>query len=195
MKQHGSDLTTRAVAAPSLSPAPRPYLPPALSLDGTHVMVFGIDQEHDLWLWDFGRTTLTRLTLTPGVDGIAVWTPDSRRVIFVSERTGVRNLFSQAADGSGAVERLTESPTTQYPSAVSPDGRRAIFTAEVPGTAHDVMMRELDGTRRVTPPVQSPFNERNGSVSPDGRWPAYEANDSGRVEVHVRPFPRRAELG
>ena len=51
------------------------------------------------------------------------------------------------------------------------------------------MMMELDGSRRVTPLVQSPFNERNGSVSPDGRWLAYEANDSGRVEVYVRPFP------
>jgi serine/threonine-protein kinase len=37
--------------------------------------------------------------------------------------------------------------------------------------------------------VQSPFAERNGVVSPDGRWLAYEANDSGRVEVYVRPFP------
>jgi Tol biopolymer transport system component len=168
---------------------PRPYLLPALSPDGTRVMVFGNDLEHDLWLWDLGRTTLSRLTLTPGVDGIGVWTRDSRRVIFVSERTGVRNLFWHAADGSGAVERLTESANTQYPSAVTPNGRQLIFTEEVPTTADDVMMMELDATRRVTPLVQSPFNERNGSVSPDGRWLAYEANDSGRVEVYVRPFP------
>jgi serine/threonine-protein kinase len=168
---------------------PRPYLLPALSRDGTRVMVFGNDQEHDLRLWDFGRTTLTRLTLAPGIDGIGVWTPDGRRVIFSSDRTGVRNLFWQAADGTGAVERLTESLDTQYPSAVSPDGRRLIFTEEAPRTADDVMMMELDGTRRVTPLVQSPFNERNGSVSPDGHWLAYEANDSGRVEVYVRPFP------
>jgi eukaryotic-like serine/threonine-protein kinase len=168
---------------------PRPYLLPALSPDGTRLMVFGNDQEHDLWLWDFGRAALTRLTLAPGIDGIGVWTPDSRRVIFSSDRAGVRNLFWQTADGSGAVERLTESPDTQYPSAVSPDGRRLIFTEEAPGTADDVMMMELDGSRRVTPLVQSPFNERNGSVSPDGRWLAYEANDSGRVEVYVRPFP------
>ena len=166
---------------------PRPYLLPALSPDGTRVMVFGNDQEHDLWLWDLGRTMLTRLTLTPGVDGIGVWTPDGR-VIFASERTGVRNLW-RAADGSGVVERLTESPNTQYPSAVTPDGRRAIFTEMFPGTADDVMMMELDATRRVTPLVQSPFIERNGSVSPDGHWLAYEANDSGRVEVYVRPFP------
>ena len=41
----------------------------------------------------------------------------------------------------------------------------------------------------MTPLVQSPFTERNGIISPDGRWLAYEANDSGRFEVYVRPFP------
>jgi serine/threonine-protein kinase len=120
---------------------------------------------------------------------IQVWTPDSRRLIFTSERAGVRNLFWQAADGAGTVEQLTESPNTQYPTGVSPDGRRLIFTDEFPATSNDVMAIELDGTRRVTPLVQSPFNERNGTVSPDGRWLAYEANDSGRFEIYVRPYP------
>ena len=96
---------------PILAP-PRPYLLPALSPDGTRVAVFANDQERDLWLWDLRRTTLTRLTSTPGVDVVHVWTPDSRRLIFTSERAGVRNLFWQAADGAGAVERLTESPNT-----------------------------------------------------------------------------------
>ncbi len=167
---------------------PRPYLLPALTTDGTRFMVFANDQEHDLWLSEVARPALTRLTLTPGVDGVGVWTPDGRRVIFASERTGVRNLFAQAADGTGPIERLTESPSTQYPSAVSPDGRHVIFTEEHPGSADDVMALEL-GSRRVTPLVQSPFNERNGSVSPEGRWLSYESNDSGRFEVYVRPFP------
>jgi serine/threonine-protein kinase len=168
---------------------PRPYLLPALSPDGTRAAVFANDQQRDLWLWDFRRTTLTRLTSTPGVDVVQVWTPDSRRLIFTSERAGVRNLFWQAADGAGAAERLTEGPDTQYPTGVSPDGRRLIFTDESPTTANDVMAIELDATRRVTPLVQSAFNERNGTVSPDGRWLAYEANDSGRFEIYVRPFP------
>jgi serine/threonine-protein kinase len=168
---------------------PRPYLLPALSPDGTRVAVFANEQERDLWLWDVRRTTLTRLTSTPGVDVVQVWTPDSRRLIFTSERAGVRNLFWQAADGAGAVEQLTESPHTQYPTGVSPDGRRLIFTDEFPTTGNDVMAIELDATRRVTPLVQSPFIERNGTVSPDGRWLAYEANDSDRFEIYVRPFP------
>ena len=168
---------------------PRPYLLPALSPDGTRLAVFANDQQRDLWLWDLRRTTLTRLTSTPGVDVVQVWTPDSRRLIFTSDRAGVRNLFWQAADGAGEVERLTESPDTQYPTGVSPDGRRLIFTDDSPTTANDVMAIELDATRRVTPLVQSPFTEQNGTVSPDGRWLAYEANDSGRFEIYVRPFP------
>src|SRR5206468_11310185 len=84
---------------------------------------------------------------------------------------------------------LTERPNTQYPTAVSPDGRRLIFSDESPVTGNDVMAIELDATRRVTPLVQSPFIERNGIITPDGRWLAYEANDSGRFEIYVRPFP------
>jgi Tol biopolymer transport system component len=168
---------------------PRPYLLPALSPDGTRVAVFANDQEHDLWLWGFGRPMLSRLTFVPGVDVVQVWTPDSRRVAFTSERGGVRNLYWQAADSTGAVERLTESPNTQYPSAVSPDGRLLIFTEEAPKTDDDVMAIELDGTGTVRPLVQSPFIERNGIISPDGRWLAYESNESGRFEISVRPFP------
>jgi serine/threonine-protein kinase len=72
---------------------------------------------------------------------------------------------------------------------VSPDGRRLIFMETAPKTGEDVMEVELDGTHRVTPLVQSPFAEANGIISPDGRWLAYEANDSGRFEIYVRPFP------
>jgi len=168
---------------------PRSYAYPRLSPDGTRVAVFVADQELDLWVLDLGRTRLTRATFNPRFDLYGEWTPDGHRLIFSSERAGVRNLFWQAADGTGAVERLSESPNLQNLSAVSPDGRLLIFTETAPTTGDDVMQMTLDRTRRVTPLVQSPFAERNGVVSPDGRWLAYEANDSGRVEVYVRPFP------
>jgi serine/threonine-protein kinase len=169
---------------------PRPYLLPALSPDGTRVAVFANDQDLDVWFWDVDRPTLTPFTFAPGIDAVPVWTPDGRRLIFSSERAGVPNLFWQAADGTGTAERLNESPTIQYPSAVSPDGRRLIFTEEGTKTLNDdVMAIELDGTHRITPLVQSPFGERNGIISPDGRWLAFEANDSGRFEIYVRPYP------
>jgi hypothetical protein len=168
---------------------PRAYVFPRLSPDATRIAVFAQDREADIWLWDLARTTLTQVTFGPGFDSFPVWTPDGRRLIFTSDRAGARNLFWQASDGTGAVEPLSESPNGRAPVDVSPDGRRLIFTETFPKTGDDVMQMTLDGTHRVTPVVQSSSGERNGVVSPDGRWLAYEANDLGRFEIYVRPFP------
>jgi serine/threonine-protein kinase len=168
---------------------PRSYLYPRLSLDGRRGAVAANDQEADIWVWDLSGTTLTRATFDPGLDLYPVLAPDGRRLLFSSDRAGVRNLYWQAADATGAVDRLTESPNQQNANAVTPDGGLLIFTETVPKTGEDVMQVALDGTRRVTALVQSPFTERNGIVSPDGRWLAYEANDSGQFEIYVRPFP------
>ena len=172
------------IAAP-----PRAYVYPRVSPEGGRVVVRVADQEDDLWVWDVTRLTLTRLTFNPSGDNYPVWTPDGRRLIFASQREGAQNLFWQAADGTGAVERLTRSPNVQYSTGVSPDGTRLIFTETAPTTGEDVMQVEMTGSRTVTPLVQSPFAERNGIVSPDGRWLAYEANDSGQFEIYVRPYP------
>jgi Tol biopolymer transport system component len=155
---------------------PRGYVFPRLSPDGTRVAVFAQDRESDIWLWDLDRTRLTQATFEPGFDSFPVWTPDGRRLIFTSDRAGARNLFWQAADGTGAIERLSESPNGQAPVAVSPDGRRLIFTENFPKTSDDVMLMTLDGTRRVTPLLQS--------HSPSGTaW----SHPTGQSEVHSAP--------
>jgi serine/threonine-protein kinase len=43
--------------------------------------------------------------------------------------------------------------------------------------------------RRVQPVLQTAQAELQGTVSPDGRWMAYLANDSGQLQIFVRPFP------
>ena len=168
---------------------PRNYAFPRLSSDGTRLALYIPDQEVDIWLWDLARATLTRATFDPGVEVFPVWSPDGRQLLFSSARAGEVNLFAQAADGSGDVTQLTKSPNVQHATSVSPDGTRLVFTETTPTTGLDVMQLRLDGTHAVTPLVQTPFSERNGEVSPDGRWLAYEANDSGRFNIYVRPFP------
>jgi serine/threonine-protein kinase len=171
-------------------PAPlRSYVYPRLSPDGKRLALFLNDQEMDIWNWDLARATLTRVVFDPRLDTYPLWTANGRKLLFTSERAGGRNLFAQAADGTGAPSRLTESPNDQLPTSLSPDGTRLAFDELRPATGSDVMQLRLDGTHEVTPLVQTPFTERNGEISPDGRWLAYEANDSGRFEVYVRPFP------
>jgi serine/threonine-protein kinase len=172
-----------------IAAAARAYTYPRVSPDGTRIAVFSADQDNDIWLWDVVRATLTPVTFDPGLDTFPVWRADGRRLFFASERAGARNLFGQAADGTGALERLTESPNSQNPTAISPDSTRLVFTGLTTSTGEDVMALQLEGAHKVMALVQTPSAERNGIISPDGRWLAYEANDSGQLEIYVRPFP------
>ena len=56
-----------------------------------------------------------------------------------------------------------------------------------PGT--DLFLLPLEGEHRSRPLLATPFDELNAEVSPNGQWLAYESNESGRNEIHVRPFP------
>jgi Tol biopolymer transport system component len=168
-----------------LKAPPRTYLYPRLSPDGTRIALDIRDQDNDIWLWDIARETLARVTFDTALDRFPVWTPDGRRLIFNSDRTGAVNMFSQIVDGA-APDRLTDGAKPQVPTSVSPDGTRLVFAE---GDVRDLMMLTLDAQHRVQPLVQTPYTEQNGVISPDGRWMAYDSNESGSFQVYVRPFP------
>jgi Tol biopolymer transport system component len=72
--------------------------------------------------------TLTRLTIHLARDQNPVWTRDGQRLIFTSARAGAPNLYWQAADGTGPVERLSESTNNaQLANIVTPDGAEIIL--------------------------------------------------------------------
>ena len=168
---------------------PRAYLYPRISPDGARVALAVPDEERDIWIWDFVRETLTRLTFASEDDRYPAWTPDGQRVAFSSTRDGTENLFWKAADGTGTVERLTESPTRQFPYAFTPDGSHLVFRQDNPDTTTDLVTLALDGERSSEPLLATEFSERNAVLSPDGRYFAYQSNASGQDEIYVQPFP------
>ena len=175
----------------SIAAPPRAYMYPRISPDGTRVALDVRDQDNDIWVWDFARTMLTRLTFSPEIDVFPAWTPDSKRIAFSADQAGGGVLSWQAADGTGQIESLTQ-PTTdrgQTPGSFSPDGTSLVFREIVPKTGYDISVLALATPRRATPLLQTPFTEYNPEVSPDGRWLAYESNESGQFEVYVRTFP------
>jgi serine/threonine-protein kinase len=167
----------------------RAYVYPRISPDGSMLAVQVSDQENDIWVWDFARATLARLTFDPGADNFPVWTPDGSRIIYSSQREGlISQLYWQTPDGSGGVERLVQtapSPYGQYAHSIAPDGNQLVF-----GQGGDLFVLTLGGERRITPLVQTEFNEYNGEISPDGRWLAYQSSETSRSEIYVKPFPK-----
>ena len=160
----------------------RPYVNVRLSPDETRVATEIADQEHDIWVWDFARETLTKVTNDPGLDETPAWTPDGRRLIFTSQTNGVLgSLFSQAADGSGVPEPLAKSDLIQRPTSVLPDGSRVIFMQP-----NGLMTLTLDTDRTIQTLVPSGRGvNMDGVVSPDGRWLAYVNVASGSPQIFV----------
>jgi len=167
----------------------RAYQYPRLSPDGTRIALDIRDQDNDIWIWNTGRETLTRFTVDPALDRFPVWMPDGRRLVFTSDRRGVSNLFSQAADATETAQRLLESAEVQVPMSVSPEGRRIVIRQGF-GNTTDLMTLNLEGDRGTEALVKGAFFNDNGMISPvEGRWLAYNSNESGQFEIYVRPFP------
>jgi serine/threonine-protein kinase len=73
---------------------------------------------------------------------------------------------------------------------MSPDGKWLVYRTS-PNAVHvrDIFAVPLNGDRKPVLLVGGPFQESHPRISPDSRWMAYQSNESGRFEVHVRPFP------
>jgi serine/threonine-protein kinase len=167
----------------------RQFNTPRLSPDATKVTVQTSENGGDLWQWDLQRRTLTRLTSDPSTDAYPVWAPDGRRLVWASGRAGALNVYMQAADGTGAVERLTNSPISLRPASITPDGTSLILSADLDQQHQNLMLLSLKGVHTLTPLRVTPVTEFQGEISPDGRWMAYESNETGHFEIYVRPFP------
>jgi serine/threonine-protein kinase len=166
----------------------RAYVYPRIAPDGSRAALDIRDQENDIWIWDFSRRTLTRLTFDPGLNRGIAWSPDGKRLAFSAQREGGENVYWQAADGTGAAERLTKDQNEQLPNAFTPDGKRILYSQ--PGSApFDIGIVDVEGDHKVEMLFHSMYSELNAEVSPDGRWLAYESNESRTTEVYVRPFP------
>jgi serine/threonine-protein kinase len=163
----------------------RAYGEGSLSPDGQKLAMTIRAANDDIWIYQLNRGTLTRITFGGGNSGYPTWTPDGKRVVYISERGRSVKMFSKPWDGSGSEEMIGESLNLDALSweSVSPDGK-LIACAQ----GGDIWMIPLD--KKPEKFVASPATESNPSFSPDGRWLSYISNESGQNEVYVVPVPR-----
>ena len=71
-----------------------------------------------------------RQITSAGDNDRARWSPDSRRIVFTSTRSGSSQLWVMNADGTGA-QQLTNLSTEASGEIVSPDGKKLVFLSDV----------------------------------------------------------------
>jgi serine/threonine-protein kinase len=194
----GSDETSERVLAwldptakPVLLSVPsRQYFEPKLSPDGQRVALDIVGgNTTDVWVYDVTRNTLGRLTFGPFYYA-PVWSADGRRVIYRKDtRDGKTSIAWKSADGTGEEEVLWASDRVAFPYSASPDGKWLTLGVVDPKSQSDIYVLPLTGDRKPQPFVTGPFDESGATFSPDGRWVAYSANETGRYEIYVKPFP------
>ncbi len=165
-----------------------PFFAPRLSPDGRKIAYITAGREFHAWIYDLDRRVTTQLT-SEGKTDQAHWTPDGKRLVFKWWGPGKEsNIFEQAADGSSPMQRLTTSDNHQVPGSFSPDGATLAFIELNPQTGWRINLLDMQ-TRKVTPFLDSKANQMYPEFSPEGHWMAYTSDESGRMEVYVRPFP------
>ncbi len=110
------------------------------------------------------------------------WSPDGRRLAWVSLRDGNQEIYTADNDGKN-VQRLTRATAPDNNPSWSPDGKRLAFASARAGN-FEIYVMNADGTdvRRLT-------NHRAldswPTWSPDGRRLAFTSNRDGNYEIYV----------
>ncbi len=171
------------------------YWDPRISPDGTQIAFDLYDsgtQTTQIWVWDVSRSLRTRLTSVPGSNAGAVWSPDSARIAFQSNRKHQADVFIRLSSSTGTEEGITDEEGQRVPTDWSSDGKfLAIFDREPAGDRLvGVSAIPLTGDRKPFPVVpRHSLNVDTARFSPDGRWLTYGSGASGRMEIYLVAFP------
>jgi Tol biopolymer transport system component/tRNA A-37 threonylcarbamoyl transferase component Bud32 len=142
-----------------------------------------VRQVHD---WDFARATIAGSTISevvpfpssPRLDLDPAFSPDGRRLAFISERSGAREVWVSKADGTEPRQLTSYRGVIVGRPSWSPDGRWLAFHA----SGIVVMAASGGSPRKISEIGEIP------TWSADGQWVYFFQRAAGTVNVRKAPF-------
>lgn len=96
---------------------------PKISPDGTQI---AFSYQGEIFVVSSKGGKAQQLTTHEAYDFMPIWSPDSKNIVFASNRHGNNDLFMVSAEG-GSCARLTFHSSNDLPYAFHPDGKSVIY--------------------------------------------------------------------
>jgi len=165
-----------------------------LSPDGSRVAVITRDLENesaDLFVLDVASGAKTRLTTTPRTEFAMapVWSPDGKRIAYVTIKKGQEGIYVRAANGEGSEELLYKNPGAfMNLNDWSSDGKLLTFAvSDMKGGALYLLPLDGGADRKPVEILKNELRMFGPRFSPDGRFLSYVVIDqANKAEVFVR---------
>jgi eukaryotic-like serine/threonine-protein kinase len=144
----------------------------------------------DIWVKALPTGPFSRITFGDTGSVRPVWAPDGRSLLYILDRTGssVGPVFEHRADGTGNATAVFRS-STDWGQIVSSRDRRWLVLRSAGPSGNPGIFGVRQGDTTAAPLVSSAATNMFPALSPDERWLAYGSDESGTMEIYVRPFP------
>ena len=192
-----------AADAPSLSLAPTraldltlreaTWMQPDVSPDGKTILINVLG---DIYAVDANGGDARPVLTGQAFETAPVYSPDGKSIAFVSDRSGVTNLWVANADGTNPRQVSREDKLTIFAAPVwAPDGA-AVYVSRMkhPVLAFELWRYDLTGGEGKVVVKSQPngegwddrFNALSAAISPDGKY-AYYARKTGHTWTQKAP--------
>jgi eukaryotic-like serine/threonine-protein kinase len=120
------------------------------------------------------------------IEQYPAYSPDGRRIAFMSQRSGTDEIWICDSDGSRAVQLTSFGGAAIYGPSWSPDSQKVALTVAQKGMKEDVYVVGVNGgaPRRMT---TDPAEDKWPYWSHDGKWIYFSSTRSGREEIWKMP--------
>jgi len=109
--------------------------PPAPEMKGKYL--WAVYKSFDIYVSDLKGNITKQLTNSEGYDAEATVSPDGKKIVFTSDRSGDLELWTMDIDGKNQ-KQITSRLGYDGGAFFSPDGRRIVFRASRPTTEADI---------------------------------------------------------